>query len=663
MAATGFKFPLHWRITLSFAALAVMLGAGLSAYYQIRSSEQLIADTDEVFDRVATELTLSFQLSYRPVAEMTSLLSRSALVEAGDLDSRLALLPIITAGLEALPEVVGLQAGYEDGDYFVVRSHPRAELEKLFGAPAGTRWVVDNLERNNRSGEVPNRRYFFDDKFSRISEKSLGQSTFDPRVRPWYVLAEDSEEARPTQPYAFFFLRKPGLTVARLSATGRAVVAADIPLEALSKVLSEVVSTPSAESLLYLPDGTLMAHSQPERLLLKEQDGSLRVAKIDDLNTSALLATRSPDALTGKWISRTRTLDLTPDLQPILAIAVPREELLGNAYTRWWQTLLVAVLMILLSLPATWWVARSVTRPLRMLREAATELGTGNLEVSLPELPRSDEVGALNKTFRQMQLSLKAHIDDLQNATAARQHLESELSIARDIQMSMVPGGGAVQIVTPEWEIAARLIPARAVGGDLFELIGNEQSVLVAVGDVSDKGVPAALFMARVVTLIKYLHHQGTPLERMILELNHQLCQDNDSCMFVTLICGTLDLRTGEFCFVSAGHNPPILSTGGSSSFVDCCNGPPLGLRESTSFTLNRLQLARESTLTLYTDGITEAFNLNRLEFGEDRLLASLQINQTGATAALECVLDSVTRFASGTEQSDDITLMLLRRS
>ena len=506
-------------------------------------------------------------------------------------------------------------------------------------------------------------RYFLDSKFHHVGQDDLGLTVFDPRNRPWYVEARASVGTIVTQPYVFFFLRKPGMTIARQSADGQAVVAVDILLESLSRTLSEVAITPNAETLLFLPDGAVMAYSKPERLLVRESDNNLRFARIDDLNTRVLLPSGSSSELGDSWIRRSRILKMAVGLEPRLVIAVPREELLGRGYDIWWQTLLVAVLMILLSLPVTWWVARSVTGPLRRLRGAVTELGSGNLEAALPDLQRSDEVGELNQTFRQMQLSLKAHIADLQKATAARQHLESELSIARDIQMSMVPGGGAVQIDTAEWEIAARLIPARAVGGDLFELIGNEQRMLVVVGDVSDKGVPAALFMARVVTLIKYLHHQGTPLEQMILELNQQLCQDNDSCMFVTLICGTLDLLSGEFCFVSAGHNPPILSSGGSSSFVDCCNGPPLGLRESTSFPLNHLQLARESTLTLYTDGITEAFNVDRLEFGDDRLLASLQTHQPGATAALECVLDSVSCFASGTEQSDDITLMLLRRS
>ncbi|SDT99683.1 HAMP domain-containing protein [Pseudomonas pohangensis] len=663
MASKRFKSPLHWRITLSFAVLTVMLGAGLSAYYLVRTSDMLITATDGVFDRVAAELTLNFQLSYQPVHEMVSLLSRSEIVEATDLDSRLALLPMVAAGLEALPEAVSFQVGYGNGDYFIVRSHAPATLQALFDAPAGTRWVVENIDRANRSGEVPYRRYFLDGNFHLIARADLGLSVYDPRERPWYAQAKASTQTIATPPYAFFFLHKPGLTVARQSANGQAVAAADIPLEVLSRVLLDVISTPGAESLLYLPDGTLMADAQPQRLLVRQPDGELRVARVEDLNRRAIPPEQGPNAVTSQWIHRTRTLDLAPGLQPVLTVAVPREELLGDAYSRWWQALLVAVLVILLSLPATWWVARSVTAPLRKLREAVAELGSGNLDVDLPVLQRTDEVGELNKSFRQMQLSLKEHIADLQKATAARQHLESELSIARDIQMSMLPGGGALQMDEGEWQVAARLIPARAVGGDLFELIGSQQNRLVVVGDVSDKGVPAALFMARVVTLIKYLHHQATPLEQLLLELNQQLCEDNDSCMFVTLICGTLDLRSGEFCYVSAGHNPPILSSTGASKFVDCCNGPPLGLHETASFPLNRLLLPAQSMLTLYTDGITEAFNTDRLEFGNQRLLAVLQEMPPSAAAALDGVLAAVDGFVHGAEQSDDITLMMLKRS
>lgn len=246
-----------------------------------------------------------------------------------------------------------------------------------------------------------------------------------------------------------------------------------------------------------------------------------------------------------------------------------------------------------------------------------------------------------------------------------RHKLESELSVARSIQMSMVPGAGKFSECYKDWTIEAWLQPAKAVGGDLYEFIRLPSGrVLVAVGDVSDKGAPAALFMARTVSLLNYLaRNKDGDLKSITVALNDELCRANEACMFVTLLLASLDLGTGEIQWVNAGHNEPMrISQSSDAVFWSGKSGPPLGLYEDVTYDMNRARIFPEETLVIYSDGVTEAFNVAGEEFGDDRLLQVGNRANVASCSSLVLLREALTRFTGPlVKQSDDITIMAIR--
>tara|TARA_R110000851_G_scaffold197967_1_gene349100 strand:+ start:23715 stop:26075 length:2361 start_codon:yes stop_codon:yes gene_type:complete len=245
-----------------------------------------------------------------------------------------------------------------------------------------------------------------------------------------------------------------------------------------------------------------------------------------------------------------------------------------------------------------------------------------------------------------------------------RHKLESELAVARSIQMSMVPGAGTFSECYKDWTIEAWLQPAKAVGGDLYEFIRLQNGkVLLAVGDVSDKGAPAALFMARTVSLLNYLArtHFGD-LSTIAQLLNDELCRANDACMFVTLCLARLDIGTGDISWLNAGHSAPMHvgpSTG--ARYWEGDSGPPLGLYENVTYSINRATLFPQETLVIYSDGLTEAFNSHSEEFGDERLLQAGNGVSMSSVAPILRLKESLARFTGPAKQSDDITIMTIQ--
>lgn len=244
-----------------------------------------------------------------------------------------------------------------------------------------------------------------------------------------------------------------------------------------------------------------------------------------------------------------------------------------------------------------------------------------------------------------------------------REKLESELNVAKEIQMSMVPGAGEFHKTYRSWDIEGWLKPARAVGGDFYEAISLPNGrLLLAVGDVSDKGAPAALFMARTVSLLNFLarSHAGD-LKEIAEALNRELCRGNDACMFTTLIMIAIDLGAGSAQILSAGHDSPLQRFGDRPPvFWIGESGPPLGIYEHIGYEAQTLDIPVGSSLVLYSDGVTEALNQGGLEFGEERLLSLGNKVDGVGESFLAYVRHRLAQYTDGTLQSDDITIMTI---
>jgi sigma-B regulation protein RsbU (phosphoserine phosphatase) len=310
------------------------------------------------------------------------------------------------------------------------------------------------------------------------------------------------------------------------------------------------------------------------------------------------------------------------------------------------------------------WIAGSITRPLRALSEAVGHIGAGNLDIELPPVKTRDEVGTLAESFNFMKTSLKQYIAELKETTAAKERIESELKIAHDIQMSILPKTFPPFPNRREFDIFATITPAKEVGGDLYDFFFlDEDHLCIAIGDVSGKGVPASLFMAITRTLIKTKATQGLTPDKVLSRVNQDLSIDNESMMFVTLFLGILDTRTGEMEYSNAGHNPPYVIRGdGSRELVVGTGGTALGVLEDCVYRSKKVLLRKGETIFLYTDGVTEAMDRNEALFSDERLVRDLgPLHGKAPEEVVAGIMDRVKAFSEGVPQADDITILVLR--
>ena len=344
-----------------------------------------------------------------------------------------------------------------------------------------------------------------------------------------------------------------------------------------------------------------------------------------------------------------------------VGVIFSEEEILAPLRAFELKTGAIGLATLLVMALAVFVVTRRLTSPLTALAEASHDIARGELNTPLPRANGKDEIALLVRSFASMKSDLKTYISDLESLTASRSRLEGELAAATEIQMAMLPGGGQAFDSWPEASLWAGVRPAKSVGGDFYTYRRRGRRLFFAVGDVSDKGVPAALFMARAIGLVQQLvDEQGEPA-KMLASLNTALERGNDNCMFVTMFLGILDLDSLDLQFASAGHTAPALLRAGRVDFLPQESGPALGLSAGLVYPENNTRLLPGDRLALFTDGIDEAFDTQQQMFGLQGMSASLLDSAAASVAeAGSAIISDVDRHCGDAPQSDDITLLLL---
>jgi ligand-binding sensor domain-containing protein len=249
-------------------------------------------------------------------------------------------------------------------------------------------------------------------------------------------------------------------------------------------------------------------------------------------------------------------------------------------------------------------------------------------------------------------------------AEAAREMLRKELKIAHDIQMSMLPRGLPVLGERPSFDIRASLRPAREIGGDFYDyFLLDEKRVMFVIADVVGKGIPAALLMMKAQTLVRSLAHEAPDPGEVLNLANREMALNNDSCSFITIFCGLLNIETGDLIYSSGGHDPPFLIKGSAElTLLDGAAGAAVGIDEDSTYEKEKVVLEPGDTICMYTDGITEAFNGEGKTFKRERLREVVEAHRNApAGDLLEYILASVDSFTGREPQSDDITVQILR--
>ena len=254
---------------------------------------------------------------------------------------------------------------------------------------------------------------------------------------------------------------------------------------------------------------------------------------------------------------------------------------------------------------------------------------------------------------------LKDAYDQLETTTTAKERMESELRIASNIQMSMLPS------VFPEIDgidMYASMTPAKEVGGDMYNFIREGNKLYFCIGDVSGKGVPASLFMAIVTRGFRTLALTGKSPAEIATRLNYELTENNDEGMFITMFICRLDLETLQLEYCNAGHNPPIIGDAANQfTFLDVIPNAPIGLWPGLEFEGEEMQLQGNQRLLLYTDGLNEAENRQQEQYGEDRIIQLLTSHSSNnCHDIIEDLKSDTDLFRDGAEQNDDLTMLAI---
>ena len=286
----------------------------------------------------------------------------------------------------------------------------------------------------------------------------------------------------------------------------------------------------------------------------------------------------------------------------------------------------------------------------------------GHISDMLKKIKGKDELGVLARAVEKMSVDMNKYIDDLTHTTAEKERLSAELDVATQIQANMLPRIFPPYKDHPELELFASMEPAKEVGGDFYDFfMVDDDHFALAVGDVSGKGVPAALFMVITKTLIKNSILQGLGPAAVFERVNNELCEGNDAGLFVTCWMGILSLSTGKLVFVNAGHTFPILCHADKADFLESKPNLMLAGMVGTAYTEHSVSLTKGDRLFVYTDGVTEATNAKNELYGEERLINYIRgMSASDIQERLTKIRTDIDTFVDGVPQFDDITMLEL---
>ncbi len=455
-----------------------------------------------------------------------------------------------------------------------------------------------------------------------------------------------------------------------VNGTFAAVVTCDVSLEWLTELISALPLGDNGYGLLTTRNGTYISHPLPELVLnesifsVAEERGDPAMRELGQQmarGESGIVPFVSFLTEEPSWLAFTPVPSTGWTMTCLFSQAELRQRLVRLAR----EQLAIGACGLLLLWLAVSLISRSITRPVGALEKGAARLAGGDLDADLPAPKGEDEVAHLTRAFNHMRDELKKHIRDLEETTAARERMQSELRVAHDIQMSLVPKTFPPFPRRHDLDLFAVIEPAREVGGDFYDFFTlDDDHLVVAIGDVSGKGVPAALFMAVTRSFLRSFFRTTSNPATVMTQVSDELADGNDACMFVTLFCAVIQLTTGRMRYANAGHNPPvILRPDGDTRLIEAPSGPVAGAFVGAAYACGEIDLPDDHSLLLYTDGVTEAMNKPQELYGEERLLAAMpQAATQSCQALIEHLVTEVKAFVDGAEQSDDITMLAVRR-
>lgn len=429
------KFPLHIHTATMFIVLTMALGAG-QIWFNFKKSTELIEQSSTVlYEKVMQSAYLDLKSKYKMAATSVELIAHGGLVKAKDLSARLAYLPVLSTILKSNKAVSGFEVGYDDGDFFIIRGVYTDYMRDQFKAPGEALYIVDSIEFITPTSKTASR-IFFDKYLNEITRIKLEQTAYDPRTRPWYELAVNSDGYATTPPYLYFFVKKVGITITLESEQKGVVVAADIALDDLSEILKNNVITPSSELVLFDEKSQVMAYKEPDKLIVESGHGKTHIAHVSDLNSPVLTFFRNEitpheralnlEFESEHWGGAVKKFEVSDDFVMYFAFIAPDEELFAEAFAIRWQSSLIALLLICLAVPITAYSAYKISEPLRRLTIQTRKIR--QFDFSPEPFPNSaiNEIHTLAKDMDAMKYTI-SHFLSMIKSLAGEKNLDSLL--------------------------------------------------------------------------------------------------------------------------------------------------------------------------------------------------------------------------------------------
>ena len=536
-------------------------------------------------------------------------------------------------------------------------------------------------------GYFPQYEYWFEAYLDRndLHARNIGSSKHDYFQRDWYKRGKNEEDGYWTDPYFDDWSEKDIVCTFAMPLYDRmgrkvGVCGADMSLKWLVKELNTINEKSYNTGLVNIQlssdfifhtfiitsKGTYVAHPDEKRVMQENV-----MSYIDQNDEEAVNAVN--EMMAQKHGIASMTIDgnySTVYYMPIkstdweIAIAVPKK-------TFWLPAIFVLTLLIVVTFVGLWLVYKfsrstihQAVKPLSALSKSATEVARGTFDAPLPEPAYRDEIGDLRDSFASMQTSLAKYVIDMKQKAAQEAALNHELDVARNIQMSMVPSEFPPYPQRDDIDIYGYLEPAKTIGGDLYDFFIRDEKLFFCIGDVSGKGIPAALVQSATHFMFRIMSQREDDPSRIVSNINDVFAAENESSMFCTFFLGVLDLKTHVLEYCNAGHELPILVTTEATE-IRVKPNIAMGLYMDRQYRKEQIELPSGSVLILYTDGLKEAIDSTEECYGRERILTSLQrVIIKGATEPSDYIrqlVNDVTLYVGDMPQADDLTMLAIK--
>jgi len=510
---------------------------------------------------------------------------------------------------------------------------------------------------------------------SAIKSKQLGSAEYDYHKMDWYQTTDSLKREYWSEPYfdeggGEMLMTTYCYPLKDADGNVIAVVTADILLDYFSEFLN-VDSFMHAYAFILSRTGAFISRSEDGLVLEQNFLNDTEVTSQRDLLE---MVREMLDGKSGfqKWQSPTlgdSYIFFVPfeHMGWSMGIVCQATELFKDYYK---AALLLSLLFVIMLVLLTYILRRFIHRlltPLTTFTQAADEVAQGNLHATLPDIHSNDEMQRLHHSFSIMQQSLVSQMEELKQVNETKGRIEGELKAAKDIQLSMLPKAYIPAEDDRKLDIYGSQISANDVGGDLYDYLHRGDKLFFCIGDVSGKGVPAALVMAKTLSQFRNAVSNKDDLKVIIDSINKATCNGNETSMFITFFMGVLDLPTGCLHYCNAGHNKPlVVSNSAPGSIASHCEelpakpNLPLGVSDDVEYVVSEYTLPAGATLFLYTDGLTEAMDAHYELFGQERLIENLR-NAESCKMLIDEMTQAVHHFVAEAPQSDDLTMLAIR--